>query len=226
MCAFLNAFFSLSIFNHLRNGLAQRASELNKRVHTDLGLWNKEIETKFASSANLRLINPDLCLRIIKVLDLPTGSKCSSPRECRRLAPLSSVSSPGLAICRIVTSGSSAAMNSPNFEHISLTSIQEQDHCIVFSFPRLTPSRSRSVKRVYARNPEDFLMGKEVYVWEPWSEVPLTHDIGLLQPPEELEPLSPFSLPSTFPCASDSLQNKMRPLSGIAIICSRFVIVP
>jgi hypothetical protein len=225
----------------LRNGLAQRALDLKKRAQTDLTLWHKEIETAFASSS-LRGVAPDLRLRIIKILSLPAGAKPSSPRKPTASSSVTSTScSPGLAICSIIHPVSSATTTNGqqmklNPQPIPRTLAHGQDQLVVLSFPRLAPSRGRGqMTRLYARNPEDFVVGREVYVWEPWHEVVLT---PVTEPnqlkveseyPDKPQP-APFpTLPATFPSTFSPTPyptNMIRPVGDVALLCSRFVILP
>ncbi|KAG5653135.1 hypothetical protein H0H81_002127 [Sphagnurus paluster] len=212
----------------VKSGLAARASELASRSHTSLALWHKETELQLASSSSSHL-KPDLRLIIVKIIDCPTGAKSNSPRK-QSFSTAIAVS-PGVALCRIVSG--------PPAEQLILGSRKETQHrLVVLSFPISAPPRLRGKKAAYVRNPEDFLIGREVYVWKPWLEVSLiSHpvyraDFCSTVDPEVAElAAAPFpSLPSTFPYPLPSPQPPSQDghsgTTDRALLCSRFVIIP
>lgn len=174
-------------------------------------LWQKEVESNLSS----RRAVPDLRIRIIQIVDFPAGARSSSPRK--PTASASAASSPGLAICRIL---SASSLKHPHLNN-TLRTTQEQHYLVVLSFPTTAPARLRGNTRVYARNPEDFIVGKEVHIWEPWQDVFLSD--GTTSPGDADELIAaPFPfLPSSFPQTPDDLR-----LADMALLCTRFVIMP
>ncbi|KAG6861817.1 hypothetical protein C0995_011699 [Termitomyces sp. Mi166 len=213
-------------------GLAARSSELSAQSRTSLVLWQKEMELQLASSSASGL-NSDLRLRIVKIIDLPAGSKSGSPRKS---SSHSSAVSMGIALCRIVTT---TASHSHLLDTVPQTR-EKQSHLVVLSFPTIAPPRLRGQDGIYVRNPEDFIVGREICVWEPWHEVSLslTHSSvpsdDLTVPKSEPEhqfvelAAAPFpSIPSTYPrpLSLGATEDEFR-TSDTVLLCSRFVIVP
>ncbi|KAF5376076.1 hypothetical protein D9615_007729 [Tricholomella constricta] len=218
----------------VKGGMAERVREVMARSHTSLALWHKETELKLASSSSSsRRLNPDIRLRIVKIVDSPAGAKSSSPRKPSFSA--SAGVSPGVAFCHIV---SSPPVKHPHLVRVSSRTREEQRHLVVLSFPTTAPPRLRGQKGIYVRNPEDFVLGREVCVWEPWLEVSLTSqspsvdNTSSLNVDQELVELSvaPFpTLPSTFPRSSPSPvsnEDSNLHIADTVLLCSRFVILP
>jgi len=108
--------------------------------------------------------------------------------------------------------------------------MKDNDHFVVLSFPRVAPPRGRgSLTRICARNPEDFVVGREIYVWEPWYEVSLSSGTEKQREQEssvKLEP-APFPLlPPTLPRSLELDRDDSRPVGEVALLLSRFVIMP
>ncbi|KAG6895862.1 hypothetical protein C0992_011961 [Termitomyces sp. T32_za158] len=210
----------------LKGGLAARSSELLAQSRTSLVLWQTEMELQLSSSTFRS--NADLRLRILKIIDQPVGPKSSSPRSSRKPVSSSSAVSIGAALCRIVNTS------------ISYPHQEELCHLVVLSFPTVAPPRVRGRNGIYIRNPEDFIVGHELHVWEPWHEVPIcpTHSsvssndvvVPGAQSDCELRELAaaPFpSLPSTYPrTLSSKVAEEGFSTSNIVLLCSRFMIVP
>ncbi|KAG6819320.1 hypothetical protein H0H93_012957 [Arthromyces matolae] len=203
-------------------GFAARSSELSFQFHTSLVLWQKEMELQLASLSPSHL-NPDLRLRIVKIIDVPPGLKSSSPRKPR---PTSAAVSTGAALCRILAAVSSKP-------HLKDSMREKQQHVVVLSFPTIAPPRLRGRDGIYVRNPEDFIVGHQVCVWEPWHEVSLlpqahgsvSHS-NAAAVSEEVTTLvaAPFpSLPSTYPQSSPQVADENIQTSDLALLCSRFV---
>ncbi|GLB44175.1 hypothetical protein LshimejAT787_1601050 [Lyophyllum shimeji] len=213
----------------VKGGLAARASELMARSHTSLALWHKETELLLASSS--RRLSPDLRLRIVKIVDSPAGAKPSSPRK--RTFSVSAAMTSGVAVCRVVSIPSSK-QPAPAVPRIR----EQQYHLVVFSFPTIAPPRLRGQKRIYARNPEDFVVGREVCIWGPWLDVSLSSrsaspdDAPYMKVDPEIPELAaaPFpTLPSTYPRPPSPLEAVVYDDTRTAdtvLMCSRFVILP
>lgn len=206
-----------------RNGLAARASMLFSQTHTALALWGKEIENVLSSSGSTsRRLTPDLRFRIVKIIDVPVGS------GSRRSG--TSTTSPGLAVCRVL----SAASRHKYTSHSLPSKKGEKNLLVVLSFPTTAPPRANTL---HVRNPEDFSEGREVYVWEPWQEVSISSSspaVGASSTTEaELFNITaaPFPLlPSSSPLSPSPTQLKKEdisdlPLADTALLCSRFLIM-
>jgi hypothetical protein len=217
--------FSFIYYNltYCRNGLAARASMLFSQTHTALALWQKEIENLLSSSSLSRRLTPDLRLRIVKIINVPVGS--GSRRS------VTSTTSPGLAICRVLSTSSGHKHTS----HSLPGNNDDKTLLVLLSFPTTAPLRTNTL---HARNPEDFLEGRDVYVWEPWQEVPLFFSspvTGASMTVEDAKHLNiaaaPFPLlPSSFPLSPTSTRVKEEfssdiPLADTALLCSRFLIM-
>ncbi|RDB23929.1 hypothetical protein Hypma_009243 [Hypsizygus marmoreus] len=212
----------------VKGGLASRASELISRSQTSLALWHKETEDALSSTS--RRLTPDLRLRIIRILDSPAGAKPSSPRKPS--VSSSNAMSPGLALCRIL---STPSLKHPHLTYLLPKTLEKQYHLVVLSFPTVAPVRSRVQNRIHPRNPEDFVVGREIYAWEPWQEVslpsqvlPPSNESSATSDPDELTaapfPLLPSTLPPR-PSSSQTGEEEEVPTADTALLCSRFVIM-
>jgi hypothetical protein len=214
--------FVITISCMARNGLAARASSLFSQTHTSLALWQKEIENVLSSSGSTsRRLTPDLRLRIVKILDVPVGS------GSRRSG--TSTTSPGLAICRVLSTSS-------RHKHTLPGKKEDKTHLVILSFPTTAPPRTNTL---HARNPEDFAVGREVCVWEPWQEISLSSSSPAADPSSltaedaELSNITaaPFPLlPSSFPLSPSPTLVKEEnisdiPLADTALLCFRFLIM-
>ncbi|KAF8064075.1 hypothetical protein FPV67DRAFT_1503422 [Lyophyllum atratum] len=215
----------------VKGGLAARASELMACSHTSLALWHKETERQLATSSHR--MTPDLRLRIVEIIDSPAAAKPSSPRK--RTFSVSTTVSPGVALCRVI---STRLSKHPRPTHVTPDIREKQHHLVVLSFPTTAPPRLKGQKEIYVRNPEDFIPGREVCVWEPWLEVsrlpqsPSLDDFSSNNMDPELMGLiaAPFpTLPSTYPRSSPppgSMGHGDIRISDTVLLCSRFVIMP
>jgi len=207
----------------VRNGLAARASVMFSQTHTALALWGKEIENVLSSSgSSSRRLTPDLRLRIVKIIDVPVGSGSRRPGT--------STTSPGLAICRVL----SAVSRHKHTSHSLPGKNEGKNVFVVLSFPTTAPPRTNTL---HVRNPEDFSEGKEVYVWEPWQEVTMSSSSSAADASSATEAehfnitAAPFPLlPSSFPPSPSPTQVKTEdisdlPLADTALLCSRFLII-
>ncbi|KAG6812242.1 hypothetical protein H0H92_003782 [Tricholoma furcatifolium] len=214
----------------IKGGLAARSSELYAQSRTSLTLWQKETELQLASSSRLM---PDLRLRIIKIIELPSGAKSSSPRKPSKAS--SSTVSTGVALCCILSTPTSH----PHLVAIETRTRQKQHHLIVLTFPTVAPPRLRGRDGIYVRNPEDFIAGRELWIWEPWHEVSLLsshsspskvlNDSGFSSIGDNVVNLvaAPFpSLPSSYPLTLSQETAEDCVTADTALLCSRFVIMP
>ncbi|KAG6829035.1 hypothetical protein H0H87_012822 [Tephrocybe sp. NHM501043] len=212
---------------YIKGGLASRASELIAQSCTSLSLWQKEIELLLASSQCQ--LKADLRLRIVKIIDVPAGAKFSSPHKHKSSLAANSGTSTGLAVCRVVSTPQPR-------RHIGVISRirEKQYHFVILTFPIIAPPRLRGHSGLYIRNPEDFIVGREICVWEPWDEVLLTpasldgttsldaefHGAELRPAPFPMLPPT-YPLPPSLPPDEEVIQTV-----DTAILCSRFVITP
>ncbi|KAJ7091971.1 hypothetical protein B0H15DRAFT_799719 [Mycena belliarum] len=134
-----------------RDGLAARAAAMYDRSDASLSLWEAEMAHALSSMApsSRRGLNPDMRLRIVHILHVPTPVP----------NPSSKVSIPGVALCHLLAAPSSDPLGS---------SKSKDALCVVlFSFSSLSPPVQPHAQTI--RNPEDFAEGREVYVWKPWQ---------------------------------------------------------
>ncbi|KAJ7121344.1 hypothetical protein C8R43DRAFT_1033922 [Mycena crocata] len=140
----------------VRNGLAARAAALYDRSHASLALWEAETNHTLSSSAasSRRGLNPDMRLRIVHILHIP------SPVS----HPSSKLSIPGVALCHILAAPASDPLLHPRSK--------DTLNAVLFSFSSFSPpAYFQGQTQLNLRNPEDFVEGKEVYVWKPWQWV-------------------------------------------------------
>ncbi|KAJ6594458.1 hypothetical protein B0H19DRAFT_62260 [Mycena capillaripes] len=142
----------------VRNGLAARAAALYVRSHASLSLWETEMTHFLASStsSSRRGLNPDMRLRILHILHIP------SPVS----QPSSKLFIPGVALCHLLAATTPEALG-------TLHPRSKDGICaVLFSFSSLAPpAHLRAQAQLEIRNPEDFVEGKEVYVWKPWQVI-------------------------------------------------------
>ncbi|KAF9468242.1 hypothetical protein BDZ94DRAFT_1304524 [Collybia nuda] len=205
-----------------RNGLAAQASALFARSHTALALWHKEIELKLSSHS----VQPDLRARIVKILDMPLGPSPGSPSK-PKTSTLSASTSPGVAYCQILSINPT---KSTNKAHLQPRKKNNQHHLIVLSFPSSAPSRTGNIRsRLHVRNPEDFVEGGELHVWEPWQEVALNDKESSQKEEEVGMSITTFPLlPSSFPFSPSPARTPIpveTHVASIALLCSRFRIL-
>ncbi|KAJ6629463.1 hypothetical protein B0H10DRAFT_2428415 [Mycena sp. CBHHK59/15] len=139
----------------VRNGLAARATTLYDRSHASLSLWEAEMAHFLSSTSSRRGLDPDMWLRIVRILHIPLplphpSSKCSIP---------------GVALCHISTAN-------PGLSGTSLYPRSKDELCaVLFSFSSISPPalRPQVQTQLHIRNPEDFVEGREVFVWKPWQ---------------------------------------------------------
>ncbi|KAF8199969.1 hypothetical protein K438DRAFT_1966307 [Mycena galopus ATCC 62051] len=143
----------------VRSGLAARAAALYDRSHASLSLWEAETSHSLLAASARRGLNPDMRLRILHILHVP------SPVS----HPSSKLSTPGVALCHLQTA--------PPESFSSLHHRPKAAVCaVLFSFSSLAPPprpHSPAPAQLAIRNPEDFAEGKEVCVWKPWQVVAL-----------------------------------------------------
>ncbi|KAG6911054.1 hypothetical protein DXG01_004568 [Tephrocybe rancida] len=212
---------------YIKGGLAARSSELISQFQTSLALWQKETELQLASSSSGRL-NPDLRLRIVRIIDLPLGPKPSSPRKPSFAT--SSATSIGVAVCRVLSTSS----QHPYLLDVIPRIREKQYHLVVLSFPTVAPPRLRGRNGIYIRNPEDFIVGRDVLVWQPCNEVsfsPQTPSEASTDDPMYIDTdrptVAPFpTLPSTYPRPPSQQTEEDSPTTDTVLLCSRFVIMP
>ncbi|KAG6841802.1 hypothetical protein C0991_006686 [Blastosporella zonata] len=186
----------------VKGGLAARSFELISQSHTSLTLWQKETELQLASSSSR--LNSDLRLRIVKIIEPPAGAKSSSPRKPSFAA--NSATSTAVAICRVVSTPS----RHPHVVDYIPRIREKQYHLVVLTFATIAPPRLRGRNGVYVRNPEDFIAGRELCLWQPWHEVSLSSKLSSSSPDDSATVAAdsdetgfapaPFpTLPSTYP---------------------------
>lgn len=206
---------------HTSNGLAAQASALFTRSHNSLALWQKEIETRLSSS---HPVPPNLRARIVKILDMPLGSGSRSPSK-PKVSTSSASTSRGVALCQILSVNPTKTTGSA---HLLPHKKDKQHHLIVLSFPSSAPARAgHSRNRTYVRNPEDFIEGSELHIWEPWQEVFLGSKTSTVKEEEEVGmSISPFPLlPSSFPFSPSPVRTPIPVdirVADVALLCSRF----
>jgi hypothetical protein len=201
------------------DGLAAHVSALFTRSNNSLALWRKEMEIRLASS---HPVPPDLRACIVKILDMPHGSSPRSPSKSS-LSVSSSSASRGVALCEILSHSAKTTRNTHLFPHKS----EKQHHLVVLSFPSTAPTRaSKNKSRPHVCNPEDFVEGGELHIWEPWQEVAMGGH-PLMKEEEGLElSIAPFPLlPSSFPSSPSPARTPMTidvRIADVGLLCSRF----
>jgi len=131
----------------LRNGLAERASQMLSRSHTVLSLWQLETETLVRS---FRRLTPDLRLRIVQVLCIPSCTDRFSQPSTRRF---------GLALCEVL-----------NNEKPGMGSRQRTSAMILLSDS--LPSSELGVRSAAGLEKD-----RDILVWRPWHEVEMPFDL-------------------------------------------------
>lgn len=205
------------------NGLAAQASALFTRSHNSLALWQKEIEIRLSSS---HPVPPNLRARIVKILDMPLGSGSRSPSK-PKVSTSSASTSRGVALCQILSVNPTKTTGSA---HLLPHKKDQHHHFIVLSFPSSAPSRAGlSRNRLQVRNPEDFIEGSELHIWEPWQEVFLGSETSTVKEKEEVGiSISPSLLPSSFPFSPSPARTPIpvdTRIADVALLCSRFRIL-
>ncbi|KAJ7782362.1 hypothetical protein DFH07DRAFT_321456 [Mycena maculata] len=201
----------------VRNGLAARAAALYDRCHTSLALWEAEMAHSLSSSGPLsrRSVNPDIRLRIIHILHVPSPVPHPSSR----------LSIPGVALCHLL----SAPTDDPLAP--SLPRSNDGICAVLFSFSSVSPpAHPEAQAQLAIRNPEDFAEGREVYAWKPWRGVPI--DAAALKlclesgagtdSAEELAP-DPTAFDLFRPGAAGA--RRRGNISEMALVCERFVVL-
>lgn len=128
------------------------------------------------------------------------------------------MTSPGLAVCRL-----------KHTSYLVPGKAEDKTLLVVLSFPTTASPRTNML---HPRNPEDFIEGREVYVWEPWQEVslsslPVACASFLAMEEAELSRVAaaPFPLlPPSFPLSPRVKEEDLQ-LSDTALLCSRFLIM-
>ncbi|KAK7005977.1 hypothetical protein R3P38DRAFT_3326418 [Favolaschia claudopus] len=201
----------------IRNGLAARATALYDRTHASMSLWDADLSLSLANSASSsrRGLDPDLRLRILHILHIP--SPVSNPS--------SNISIPGVALCHLLTSP-------PPLDHpSSVHSLSKGGiHAVLFSFSSLAPPRLHALAQLCIRNPEDFAEGQEVYVWKPWQLLPMDTDalrrsiatsVDTDAAEEAAAAVDVFDLFGSGPSKAQCRDH----VSQTALVCERFVIL-
>ncbi|KAF7376583.1 hypothetical protein MSAN_00074700 [Mycena sanguinolenta] len=143
----------------VRNGLAARAAALYDRSHASISLWEAEMSRSLAAlsapSSSRRGLNPDMHLRILRILHIPSAVS----------HPSSKLFIPGVALCQLLS-----VLPEPLG---SLRPRSKDGICaVLFSFSSLAPPpHPKAPAQLDIRNPEDFAEGREVCVWKPWRVV-------------------------------------------------------
>ncbi|KAJ7267650.1 hypothetical protein B0H12DRAFT_118899 [Mycena haematopus] len=144
---------------YVRNGLAARAAALYDRSHASISLWEAEMSHSLtalsAPSSSRRGLDPDMRLRILHILHVP------SPVS----HPSSKLSIPGVALCHLLTAPP---------EPLDSLHPRSKDgiYAVLFSFSSLAPPpHPQASAQLDIRNPEDFAEGREALVWKPWRVV-------------------------------------------------------
>ncbi|KAJ7228237.1 hypothetical protein GGX14DRAFT_412459 [Mycena pura] len=141
----------------VRNGLAARARVLYDRHSASLVLWEAEMAHTLASSSSSsrRGLNPDMRLRILHILHIPTPVS----------GPSSKIDIPGVALCHILAAPTPDPLGS-----LPCPRTNDGACAVLLSFSSLAPSAHRQGQtQLDIRNPEDFSEGREVHVWKPWQ---------------------------------------------------------
>lgn len=196
-----------------RNGLAARAAALYDRSHASLALWETEMSHSLISSASSsrRGLNPDMRLRILHILHIP------SPVS----HPTSKLSIPGVALCHLLAAPEALG---------TLHARSKDGICaVLFSFSSLAPpAHPHAPAQLDIRNPEDFARGKEVYIWKPWRLIAIdTPTLNLCLETDAImdsgrevdsEVFDLFELGATRAQCRDHI-------SETALVCERFIIL-
>lgn len=107
-----------------------------------------------STSSSRRGLNPDMRLRIVHILHIP------SPVP----HPSSKLSIPGVALCHLL------AASTP--DPLGPSRSKDGIWAVLFSFSSISPpAHPQPHAQLDIRNPEDFAEGKEVYVWKPWQAI-------------------------------------------------------
>ncbi|KAJ6498797.1 hypothetical protein C8R45DRAFT_980002 [Mycena sanguinolenta] len=199
----------------IRNGLAARAAALFDRSHASISLWEAEMSHSLAlsaSSSSRRGLNPNMRLRILHILHVPTPVS----------HPSSKLFIPGVAVCQL--------LSAPLEPLGSLHPKSKDGICtVLFSFSSLAPPpHPQAPAQLDIRNPEDFAEGREVCVWKPWRVVTIdTVSIKLcvatdtdLDPEREAD-AEVFDLFEPGTTRSQCRDH----VSETALVCERFVIL-
>ncbi|KAJ7451857.1 hypothetical protein B0H11DRAFT_311885 [Mycena galericulata] len=198
----------------VRNGLAARATALYERSYSSLALWEAEMAHSLSSSVSSRRgLNPDMRLRIIHILHIP------SPMP----HPSSKSSIPGVALCHL--------LSAPTADPLGPLLPRSKDGicAVLFSFSSLSPSPYPPAQtQLNARNPEDLAEGREVYVWKPWqglaidtSALKLCIESDASTSPAEDAPPATFDLFEPGPAGAWRRGN----ISETALVCERFIVL-
>ncbi|KAJ6538897.1 hypothetical protein DFH09DRAFT_1368792 [Mycena vulgaris] len=198
----------------LRNGLAARAAALYDRAHSSLSLWEAEMAHALYSSAptSRRGLNPDMRLRIVHILHVP------SPVP----HPSSKLSIPGVALCHLLAA--------PVPDPLGQSRSKDALCAVLFSFSSLSPPAHPHAQTPLAtRNPEDFSEGREVYVWKPWQCIvidPSSIELGL-ETPADMDPAFGRAEAAAFQLFEPGATGARR--RGIiletALVCERFIVL-
>ncbi|KAF7357836.1 hypothetical protein MVEN_00829700 [Mycena venus] len=197
----------------VRNGLAARAAALYDRSHASLSLWEAEMSHSLASSASSsrRGLNPDMRLRILHILHIPFPVS----------HPSSKLSIPGVALCHLLAPPESFGSLHPRSKDAICT--------VLFSFSSLAPpAHPQAPAQLDIRNPEDFVEGKEVYVWKPLQVITIdTSTLKLcLETDADMDPAAEANAEvfDLFEPGTTRAQCREH-VSPMGLVCERFVIL-
>ncbi|KAJ7020014.1 hypothetical protein C8F04DRAFT_974928 [Mycena alexandri] len=197
---------------YVRNGLAARAAALYDRSHASLSLWEAEMAHTLSSSR--RSLNPDMRLRILHILHIPAPVS----------HPSSKLSTPGVALCHLLTAPASESSDSLVFPKS-----KDSIYAVLLSFSSLSPPpRPQAQMQLDIRNPEDFIEGREVHVWKPWQVVAIdTSALRLCLESEDDTDLTREADAEVFEFfESGAARVRHRDsVSETALVCERFVIL-
>ncbi|KAJ7656670.1 hypothetical protein B0H17DRAFT_1213726 [Mycena rosella] len=192
----------------LRNGLAARAAVLYDRSHSSLSLWEAEMAHSLSSSASSfrRGLNPDMRLRIVHILHVP------SPVP----HPSSMLSIPGVALCHLLAT--------PIPDPLGLSRSKDAICAVLFSFSSLSPPVQTPLA---IRNPEDFAEGNEVYVWKPWQSIMIDPSAMKLDPETHSDPTVGDVEAAAFQLFAPGATGARRrgTILETALVCERFVVL-
>lgn len=167
-----------------------------------------------SGSSSRRGLNPDMRLRIIHILHIPSPVPHPSSKLCI----------PGVALCHLLTTPTADSLG-------PLLPRSKDGICaVLFSFSSLSPpAHPQSPTQLDTRNPEDFAAGKEVYVWKPWQGI--TIDASALALCLEESIAGTDSAEESDSAGFDLFQpgaagaRHRGTISEMALVCERFIVL-
>jgi hypothetical protein len=153
-----------------------QATELLGRLHTDLTLWEHDMTRRLASCSLEQLreaLNPDLCVRVVEIRGTLGPASFFHP-DSSKLPPTVL-----MAQCQILSDDGVVDVDGDSVGGKSDPALLGT---IIFSL-NCHPKRTDGVPRASAKgpliisNPVDLARyvsrAAEVWIWQPWTEVPL-----------------------------------------------------